>query len=95
MLARLIHDGFPPKVALAKLYRMADQDYIEYGSSPAFAWPTEKGRAFLAAEAANAPRIIREAKRCPSCRVEKPVAEFGRNAARPDGLQSVCRACRR
>ncbi|WP_340682506.1 hypothetical protein LCL61_28035 [Amycolatopsis coloradensis] len=50
VLARLIHDGFPPKVALAKLHRMADQDYIEYGSSPAFAWPMKKGRAFLAAE---------------------------------------------
>lgn len=52
------------------------------------------GRRLRAAEAASVPRILRESKRCPACQVEKPVAEFGRNAARPDGLQSVCRACR-
>ncbi|MEQ0558326.1 hypothetical protein ABJI51_04525 [Amycolatopsis sp. NEAU-NG30] len=51
-------------------------------------------RRLRAAEAASGPRIIRAAKRCPSCRTEKLVAEFGRNGARPDGLQSVCRACR-
>lgn len=44
-----------------------------------------------AAEAASGPRIVRTAKRYPSCRTEKPVAQFGRNSARPDGLQSVCR----
>lgn len=40
------------------------------------------------------PRIVRAAKRCPSCEEVKAADEFGRNAARPDGLQSVCRACR-
>lgn len=52
-------------------------------------------RRLRAAEAASGPRIIRTAKRCPSCRTERPVTQFGRNSARPDGLQSVCRACRR
>lgn len=33
-------------------------------------------------------------KRCPRCQEVKPYSEFGRNAARGDGLQSVCRACR-
>jgi hypothetical protein len=51
-------------------------------------------RRLRAAEAASGPRIIRTEKWCPSCRTEKPVADFGRNSARPDGLQSVCRACR-
>lgn len=41
------------------------------------------------------PRIVREAKRCPSCAEVKAAEDFGRNAARPDGLQSACRACRR
>lgn len=40
------------------------------------------------------PRIVRAEKRCPSCDEVKAAEEFGRNAARPDGLQSVCRACR-
>lgn len=34
-------------------------------------------------------------KRCPGCATTKPVTAFGKNAARPDGLQSLCRACRR
>ena len=34
-------------------------------------------------------------KRCPACATVLPVSDFGANAARPDGLQSVCRACRR
>lgn len=33
-------------------------------------------------------------KRCPKCGTEKPLAEFGRNARRPDGVQSECRSCR-
>lgn len=34
-------------------------------------------------------------KRCPSCDQAKEAAAFGANAARPDGLQVQCRACRR
>lgn len=41
------------------------------------------------------PRIVRTEKRCPSCDEVRAAEEFGRNAARPDGLQSVCRTCRR
>ena len=32
-------------------------------------------------------------KKCPDCGKEKPVTEFSRNAARPDGLQFYCKAC--
>lgn len=33
-------------------------------------------------------------KRCPSCDTTKPLSAFGRNSARSDGLQSMCRECR-
>jgi len=32
-------------------------------------------------------------KQCITCLADKPLAEFGRNSAKPDGLQSKCRAC--
>lgn len=32
-------------------------------------------------------------KVCPDCGVERPITEFGRNAARPDGLQFYCKQC--
>lgn len=32
-------------------------------------------------------------KRCNDCRYRKPLSEFNKNAARKDGLQSVCRPC--
>lgn len=34
-------------------------------------------------------------KRCPACGIIKPVAEFGRNRARKDGLSFYCRPCGR
>ncbi len=34
-------------------------------------------------------------KRCPDCGVTKPLSDFGRNAARPDGLAHYCRSCYR
>ena len=37
---------------------------------------------------------MNKTKLCPSCKVEKDVTEFGANNARPDGLQSQCRACK-
>jgi hypothetical protein len=32
-------------------------------------------------------------KTCPDCGARKPLTEFNRNAARPDGLQFYCKAC--
>jgi hypothetical protein len=32
-------------------------------------------------------------KRCPDCRLEKPVTEFGQNRKLPDGLQFYCKVC--
>lgn len=34
-------------------------------------------------------------KVCPSCKVEKPVTEYGRAASRKDGLSPYCKACSR
>ena len=34
-------------------------------------------------------------KRCPGCGEVKPLSEFPKNAARSDGVHSVCKACRR
>lgn len=38
--------------------------------------------------------VVRTEKKCPACATVKAASEFGRNAARADGLQSLCRACR-
>lgn len=34
-------------------------------------------------------------KRCPRCGEVKPLNEFSKNAGRRDGVQSMCKACRR
>ncbi len=41
------------------------------------------------------PGTIPTMKFCPRCRREKRLDAFGRNARRPDGLQSYCTECRR
>lgn len=35
------------------------------------------------------------AKRCPKCDTTKDLSDFGRDASRPDGRYSYCKACRR
>jgi len=34
-----------------------------------------------------------EVKRCPTCKLTLPVAQFSRNKRRSDGLQTRCKAC--
>lgn len=34
-------------------------------------------------------------KHCNKCNTTKEVSEFGKNAAKPDGLQSQCKTCRK
>jgi hypothetical protein len=34
-------------------------------------------------------------KQCPKCTAIKPVSEFNKNKAKPDGLQRICRVCSR
>jgi hypothetical protein len=46
-----------------------------------------------AAAAASASAAPAE-KFCPRCAATKPSSAFGANAARADGLQSMCKACR-
>lgn len=38
---------------------------------------------------------MKDFKFCPTCSTNKHVREFGINNSRPDGLQSLCRACKR
>src|ERR1043165_324318 len=38
---------------------------------------------------------MQRTKRCPTCATEKSAADFGKDTARPDGLQSQCRLCKR
>lgn len=38
---------------------------------------------------------MKQTKRCHSCAIEKSLTEFGRHAARHDGLQAQCRDCKR
>jgi len=37
--------------------------------------------------------FMESTKKCPDCGQTKSVAEFSRNAARPDGLQFYCKSC--
>jgi hypothetical protein len=37
--------------------------------------------------------FMEPSKKCPDCGETKPLAEFSRNAARPDGLQFYCKSC--
>lgn len=32
-------------------------------------------------------------KHCPSCDLDKPLDEFGKNRSRPDGYQNYCKTC--
>lgn len=34
-----------------------------------------------------------ETKHCPGCDLDKPVGEFSKNRAKPDGLQNYCKTC--
>lgn len=45
---RLVEDGFPPKVVIAKIEQLVSCRLLDYGTSPWSAWPTPEGRAFLA-----------------------------------------------
>lgn len=40
-------------------------------------------------------RRTRAGKRCPVCETARPLADFGPDIWRPDGLARVCRECRR
>lgn len=71
-----------------------DLDYDEDERAAHFAAMLNEARRRVRRHKEAEPRIVRAEKRCPSCDEVKAAEEFGRNAARPDGLQSVCRACR-
>jgi hypothetical protein len=43
----LVAEGYPPKLVEYKLERMAARKLLEYGTSVAYCWPTEKGLAML------------------------------------------------
>ena len=38
----LMREGIPEKLAVAKVMRLVDRDFLEYGTSPYHAWPTGK-----------------------------------------------------
>ncbi len=40
--AALVEDGIPGKLAVAKVMRLVDRGYLDYGVSPSCAWPTGK-----------------------------------------------------
>lgn len=42
LLERLQAEGIPHKVALAKIEHMCSRDLLDYGVSPAFAWPIDE-----------------------------------------------------
>ena len=51
-------------------------------------------RAQNVAEALQAKADALGLKTCPICQQTKPILDFGRNVARGDGRQAICRACR-
>ena len=38
----LVEEGVPKKLAFAKVERLCDRGFLEYGVSPSCAWPTGK-----------------------------------------------------
>jgi hypothetical protein len=39
----LVSEGVPPKVAYAKVMYLVERGVLEYGTSPHFAWPVNRG----------------------------------------------------
>ena len=48
VVAALVAEGIPQKLAYAKVERLIDRDFLECGVSPNFAWPTEKALGIMA-----------------------------------------------
>ena len=42
VVAALVSEGIPEKLAYAKVERLVSRGYLEYGVSPSCAWPTGK-----------------------------------------------------
>lgn len=42
VVAALVAEGVPGKLAITKVMRLVDRGYLEYGTSPTYAWPTGK-----------------------------------------------------
>lgn len=42
VVAALVAEGIPEKLAYTKVMRLVDRGYLEYGVSPNYAWPTGK-----------------------------------------------------
>jgi hypothetical protein len=38
----LVEEGVPEKLAYAKVEKLSDDGYLDYGTSPRYAWPTGK-----------------------------------------------------
>lgn len=55
------------------------------------AWPNLCERSDMGNSTSDSP----QEKRCSKCRESKPVSEFNRNRAKPDGRANVCRECMR
>jgi len=41
VVAALVAEGVPEKLAVSKVERLVDQDRLEYGTSPYYAWPRD------------------------------------------------------
>ena len=42
VVAALVNEGVPAKLALRKVEQLCDRGYLDYGTSPNYAWPTGK-----------------------------------------------------
>lgn len=42
VVAALVAEGIPEKLAYTKVMRLVDRGFLEYGVSPNYAWPTGK-----------------------------------------------------
>ena len=67
-------------------------DAVAHYTDPAERY--EAANAILHEIARRQRRAALARKRCPSCELDRPLADFSANAGRPDGLQGWCRACR-
>lgn len=42
VIAALVEEGIPSKLAYTKVMRLTDRGFLDYGVSPSCAWPTGK-----------------------------------------------------
>jgi hypothetical protein len=94
-LEQLVHDAIDRELDRL-VHDLVDAELVarSNGATAVVAGPVEEARGEEPPAAAPAGESAAALKRCPTCREEKPLDQFDRDASRPNGHRSRCRACR-